>query len=177
VTFVTRRDKLSAELIRAGRSLGNSSAMLTHACSESLGVHDTDWECVSLLYEALPGTLTAGQVANLTGLSTGAVTGVLDRLEAGGWVRRDRDPVDRRRVIVRLIDERMAQSQPLFAGMLADMIALHDDFTDDELASAVKMLDRASAILRRHALDIRRGARSPLSPGAGSSPDDAAADE
>ena len=86
------RDQLRLALLHAGRALGNSSAMLSHACAERLGLHATDWECVNLLNEALPDALTAGRLAELTGLSTGAVTGVLDRLEADGFVRRERDP-------------------------------------------------------------------------------------
>ncbi|MFJ1760870.1 MarR family transcriptional regulator [Amycolatopsis sp. NPDC088138] len=50
-----------------------------------------------------PGTLTAGRIARLTGLSTGAVTGVLDRLERAGFVRRARDRDDRRKVLVELL--------------------------------------------------------------------------
>jgi DNA-binding MarR family transcriptional regulator len=152
-----RRAELSAALLVAGRSLGNSSSMLLNACAERLGLHSTDWGCVLLLNEALPTPLTAGQLAELTGLTTGAVTGVLDRLENAGYVRRERDPADRRRVIVRLVPEEMARIQPMFDGMIADMIAMHRDYSDDELAVIVEMLTRSSDILRTHARRIRRG--------------------
>jgi DNA-binding MarR family transcriptional regulator len=152
-----RRAELSAALLVAGRSLGNSSSMLLNACAERLGLHSTDWGCVLLLNEALPTPLTAGQLAELTGLTTGAVTGVLDRLENAGYVRRERDPADRRRVIVRLVPEEMARIQPMFDGMIADMIAMHRDYSDDELAVIVEMLTRSSEILRTHARRIRRG--------------------
>lgn len=152
-----RRPELSAALLRAGRSLGNSSSMLLSACADRLGLHSTDWGCVLLLNEALPEPLTAGQLAELTGLTTGAVTGVLDRLEHAGFVQRARDPDDRRRVIVRIVPEQMARIQPLFAGMIADMLALHGDYSDDELAAVVDMLTRSSEILRSHARRIRRG--------------------
>ena len=148
------RDRLQAELVAAGRALGNSSAMLSHACAERLGIHATDWECVSLLNEALPASLTAGQLAELTGLSTGAVTGVIDRLESAGFVRRERDPADRRRVIVRLSAEKMGEVIPLFAGMLADMVALQKRYSEDDLAKFVDLLTVAGDILRRHALAI-----------------------
>jgi DNA-binding MarR family transcriptional regulator len=152
-----RRAELSAALLVAGRSLGNSSSMLLNACAERLGLHSTDWGCVLLLNEALPTPLTAGQLAELTGLTTGAVTGVLDRLENAGYVRRERDPADRRRVIVRLVPEEMARIQPMFDGMIADMIAMHREYSDDELAVIVEMLTRSSEILRTHARRIRRG--------------------
>jgi DNA-binding MarR family transcriptional regulator len=152
-----RRAELSAALLVAGRSLGNSSSMLLNACAERLGLHSTDWGCVLLLNEALPTPLTAGQLAELTGLTTGAVTGVLDRLENAGYVRRERDPADRRRVIVQLVPEEMARIQPMFDGMIADMVAMHRDYSDDELAVIVEMLTRSSDILRTHARRIRRG--------------------
>jgi DNA-binding MarR family transcriptional regulator len=157
VNAAARRAELSAALLVAGRSLGNSSSMLLSACADRLGLHSTDWGCVLLLNEALPEPLTAGQLAELTGLTTGAVTGMLDRLESAGFVRRERDPGDRRRVIVRLVPEEMARIQPLFDGLIADMLALHRDYSDDELAVVVDMLTRSSEILRTHARHIRRG--------------------
>ena len=152
-----RRAELFGALLVAGRSFGNSSSMLLAACADRLGLHSTDWGCVLLLDEAQPEPLTAGQLAELTGLTTGAVTGVLDRLESAGFVRRERDPGDRRRVIVRLVPEAMARTRPMFDGLIADMRALHGDYSDDELAVFVDMLSRSSKILRTHARHIRRG--------------------
>ena len=151
------RAELSAALLAVGRSLGNSSSMLLNAYADRLGLHSTDWGCVLLLNEALPMPLTAGQLAELTGLTTGAVTGVLDRLENAGYVRRERDPADRRRVIVRLVPEEMARIQPMFDGMIADIVAMHRDYSDDQLAVTIEMLTRSSEILRTHARRIRRG--------------------
>jgi DNA-binding MarR family transcriptional regulator len=153
------RDRLRAELLAAGRRLGNSSAMLNHACAERLGLHATDWECVSLLNEALPASLTAGQLAELTGLSTGAITGVLDRLESAGYARRERDPADRRRVIVRLDAAKMAEISPLFAGMLADMVALQQRYSEEDVAKFIELVGAAAEILRRHALAVRAASR------------------
>src|SRR5205807_2195556 len=87
---------LNEALVRAGRSLGNASAMLGHAIAERLGLHPTDWECVTLLVDAEDGSMTAGQLAQLTGLTTGAITGVVDRSEAAGFAQRERDRLDRR---------------------------------------------------------------------------------
>jgi DNA-binding MarR family transcriptional regulator len=156
VNAAGRRAELSAALLVAGRSLGNSSSMLVTACADRLGLHSTDWGCVLLLAEAGSEPVTAGQLAELTGLTTGAVTGVLDRLEASGFVTRERDPGDRRRVMVRLVPEAMARIQPLFDGLIADMRALHADYSDDQLAAVVAMLTRSSDILRSHARRIRR---------------------
>jgi DNA-binding MarR family transcriptional regulator len=152
-----RRAEISNALLVAGRSLGNSSSMLLAACADRLGLHPTDWGCVLLLAEAQPEALTAGQIAGLTGLTTGAVTGVIDRLEDAGFVVRERDPGDRRRVIVRLVPEALARTQPMFSGMIGDMLALQSNYSEEELAVVADVIGRSSEILRRHALEIRRG--------------------
>src|SRR5690348_10057768 len=70
----------------------------SYEATEDVGVNPTDFGALCLLL--LHGPAPAGRLAELTGLTTGAVTGVVDRLEAGGFVRRETDPADRRRVIV-----------------------------------------------------------------------------
>ncbi|HKA83614.1 MAG TPA: MarR family transcriptional regulator [Acidimicrobiales bacterium] len=153
-----RRAELSDAVLVAGRSLGNSSSMLLAACADRLGLHSTDWGCVLLLNEALPEPLTAGQLAELTGLTTGAVTGVLDRLEGAGFVSRERDPGDRRRVVVRLVPESMARVGPMFEGLIGDLRAIHGDYSDEELSAFADILMRSSEVMRRHVRRIRRGA-------------------
>jgi DNA-binding MarR family transcriptional regulator len=157
VNAPARRAELSDAVLVAGRSLGNSSSMLLAACADRLGLHSTDWGCVLLLNEALPEPLTAGQLAELTGLTTGAVTGVLDRLEGAGYVSRARDPGDRRRVVVRLVPESMTRVGPMFEGLIADLRALHGDYSDEELAVFADILTRSSEIMRTHARRIHRG--------------------
>ncbi|HET6949384.1 MAG TPA: MarR family transcriptional regulator [Acidimicrobiales bacterium] len=154
-----RRARLTIEMVRAGRSLGIASSLLSHACAERLGLHDTDWECVSLLDESDGRALTAGQLAELTGLTSGAITGVIDRLEAKGFVARVRDPADRRRIIVELRGPKMGEVAPILAGMMRDMVALQADYGDDDLATLVEVLDRAGRVIRRHALAIRAEGR------------------
>ena len=69
-----------------------------YEATEDVGVNPTDFGSLCLLL--LHGPAPAGRLAELTGLTTGAVTGVIDRLEKGGFVRRELDPADRRKVIV-----------------------------------------------------------------------------
>src|SRR5687768_1898236 len=67
--------------------------------AERMGLSPTDEKCLDLAVRAR-GPITAGKIVELSGLSTGAVTGVIDRLERAGYVRRVRDPHDRRKVLV-----------------------------------------------------------------------------
>jgi DNA-binding MarR family transcriptional regulator len=73
-----------------------------HAISEITGIHTTDIRCLEFLSEV--SFATAGDLAKITGLTTGAVTAVIDRLENAGFVKREADSNDRRKVIIRLIE-------------------------------------------------------------------------
>jgi len=80
------------------RRMSALSTLISHAIAERVGIHSTDMECLDVLL--MSGPATAGQLAERTGLTTGAVTRLVDRLASRGLVRRREDPADRRRVIV-----------------------------------------------------------------------------
>ncbi|MGK3200866.1 MarR family winged helix-turn-helix transcriptional regulator [Amycolatopsis sp. MEPSY49] len=99
-----------AELGRAGSTF----TVLRHArIAERMGLSGTDHKTFDLVIQS-GGPLTAGRIAELTGLSTGAVTGVIDRLEKVGLVRRVRDPEDRRKVLVEVVPGAADRFAPLF---------------------------------------------------------------
>ncbi|MDE3229769.1 MAG: MarR family transcriptional regulator [Chloroflexota bacterium] len=95
-----RRAQLLGELARELRQFMGLGAASYRAAAAHLGMTVTDLEVIDLLESA--GPLTAGRLADLTGLTTGAITGMLNRLEKSGLALRERDPDDARRVIVRL---------------------------------------------------------------------------
>ncbi|MGH3628287.1 MAG: MarR family winged helix-turn-helix transcriptional regulator, partial [Sciscionella sp.] len=95
-----QRAKLLGEFVREMRQLNGLSASFVRALAARIGVTVTDMQVIESLTSS--GPMTAGQLAELTGLTTGAITGMLNRLEEAGLVRRERDPKDARRVIVRL---------------------------------------------------------------------------
>ena len=147
----------SQNMFRAGRSLGHASSMFNHALAERLGLSPTAWECLSLLLEN--GPMPAGRLAELTGLTTGAITGLVDRLEVGGFVARQRDPGDRRRVIVAPVPAGLGGLQPLIDPMLDDMHLLNNEYSADEMAAVQTCLQQAADILRKHALILRAQSR------------------
>ncbi|WP_410613797.1 MarR family winged helix-turn-helix transcriptional regulator [Amycolatopsis sp. lyj-109] len=109
--------------------LGRQSSTFTvlrHArIAERMGLSGTDHKTFDLVIQA-DGPLTAGRIAGLTGLSTGAVTGVIDRLEKVGLVRRVRDPEDRRKVLVEVVPGVADRFAPLFESAfdtLRDLLA------------------------------------------------------
>ncbi len=108
---------VSAEELAEFARLGRESSTLTvlrHArIAEQMGLSGTDHKALDLVGQA-EGPLMAGRIAELTGLSTGAVTGVIDRLEKVGLVRRVRDPEDRRKVLVEVVPKAIERYAPLF---------------------------------------------------------------
>jgi DNA-binding MarR family transcriptional regulator len=114
------------------RQLSTATILFHQAVADRLGVHVTDHKCAELLLRT--GAITAGELAQLTGLTTGAITGVIDRLEKSGFARRAKDPKDRRRVVVEPVAERLEQEMaPLFAPIARAMGELCAEYGTQEL--------------------------------------------
>src|SRR5579871_3290956 len=96
--------------LRPGELLGSelSAAVIAfhEAIAARLGIGATEWKCLAVLGIGHAETATAGQLASATGLTTGAITGIIDRLERLGYVRREPNPEDRRSVIIRALRQR-----------------------------------------------------------------------
>lgn len=98
---------------------------------------------------------TAGELAGHLGLSNGAITGALDRLEAAGWVRRERDPHGRRKVLVVPVTDREADIQTAFEELNRAMIDANARFSDDELELILEFMKGASAALEESTRRLR----------------------
>src|SRR5215467_14448614 len=110
------RADLMAALEREFREMSAATIMFHQAVADRLGMNVTDHKCADILSRT--GPITAGELAERTGLTTGAITGVIDRLAKAGFVRRAKDPHDRRRVIIEPLSDRLAQKiGPLFESM------------------------------------------------------------
>src|SRR5271157_5057901 len=107
------RFELLAALGDAFRQLATATVMFHQAIADRLGMHVTDHKCLDILVQT--GPIPAGALAERTGLTTGAITGVIDRLEKAGFVRRIKDPDDRRRVVIEPFADRIEKEiAPLF---------------------------------------------------------------
>src|SRR5262245_57499161 len=102
--------------------------MFHQAVADRLGLNPTDHKAADR--RLTRGPMTAGELADATGLTTGAVTGVIDRLEKAGYVRREDDPKDRRRVIVRVVPKRIAEIAPLFDDLAAATAEVGGRYSD-----------------------------------------------
>lgn len=123
------RERMAGELQMAMQRSTMFTVLLHHATASKAGMNVTDAQCVNAL--TLDGPQTPGQLAQLMGITTGgAITAVIDRLERAGYVRRTRDPDDRRRVIVELVEENVAQFARYFepiARVFGDRLATYSD--------------------------------------------------
>jgi DNA-binding MarR family transcriptional regulator len=113
------RDRLMAELMYEMRAEGTANEKFDDAAHEALGLNRTDVRCLDIV-EREGGRLTAGELAELSGLTSAAVTGILDRLEAKGYARRVRDEGDRRRVFVELTPLMHERTAQIWAPMAAE---------------------------------------------------------
>jgi DNA-binding MarR family transcriptional regulator len=151
----TDRTRTLAELDLELRTMGARSVMLSHAIASRLGISPADLETMDIL--STSGPLTAGRLAELTGLTTGAITGVVDRLERAGFVRRERDANDRRRVIVHLVPDRARKIGRLYQPLAQAMAELYARYTDEELVLMVDYIRRGNAIALEHITRVGRG--------------------
>ena len=127
------RSKLLTALGGEFRQFATVTVLFHQAIADRLGMHVTDHKCAGILLRT--GPITAGELAEQTGLTTGAVTGVIDRLEKAGFVRRAKDPGDRRRVVVEPVPERIErQIGPLFESIGRTMADVCAQYSNQELA-------------------------------------------
>jgi DNA-binding MarR family transcriptional regulator len=148
------RAELAMAFIAAIRRTGSLMHLMSQAAADRIGINPTDLNCLNIL--SFSGQMTAGDLAKATGLTTASITGVVDRLEQSGFVRRERDEQDRRRVLIHLETKRaLGTVAPVFGPMMAAWQRVADRFDDDELALIVDFYDRMEQILRDHLARLR----------------------
>src|SRR4051812_22058454 len=147
--------ELIGELIGEFRMSGNQDSAFDGLAAEHLGVNRTDMHCLNIIENS--GGLTAGELAAEAGLSTGAVTGVIDRLERAGYARRIPDPADRRRVKVEVTKSFYAEADRIWGPLKADWEStLGERFTAEQLERAIDFLRTTNEIARRHLERLRQ---------------------
>jgi DNA-binding MarR family transcriptional regulator len=148
------------EEIRAGQ---RATDAVDEAVTELLGVNRTDSRCLDILEQH--GRMTAGRLAELSGLSTGAVTAVVDRLERAGYAQRVPDPRDRRRVLVELTERAQALIWELMGRPMREAARpVMDAYTNPELELLIEFQRRAREMQERHAQWLREQLGSPEAP-------------
>lgn len=140
------------------RRFSTATVLFHHAIAGRLGLGPTDHKCLDLLVQH--GTLTGTELAAITGLTSGAITGVVTRLERAGYLRRTPDPQDGRRQLLSPVPERMHHIGAVFAGLQSDATVLVAGFDTAQLEAIAQFLDRATHFARERAALLRVQARS-----------------
>jgi DNA-binding MarR family transcriptional regulator len=149
-----RHSELVDALMQEFRRSSGGTVLFHHGVAERLGLNPSDLKCLDLVCGGEP--MTAGQLAELAGLTTGAITGVLDRLEKAGYARRERDPNDRRRIFIQPIYERLDREvAPLFAPLAEATIELCSHYTEEELALILDFLRRTQPLMQQQIERLR----------------------
>jgi len=143
----SEKQRLLKAVHLAGSGYGARFILVHQAVADRLGLNVIDLRCLRLAREAAEPT--AGHLAKITGLTTGTITGLLDRLERARFIRRERDPEDRRKVIVRVLPGGLQKVERIMAPLAADMNQVLEDFTEDELRAVVKFFEVTTAAVTR----------------------------
>ena len=153
----SERVELLQSNLNLGRELSARTLMFHAAIAEHVGLSATEHKALDLLSRA--GSMTAGQLAELSGLTTGAVTGLIDRLEKSGFVKRERDPKDRRKVVINPQVDKMEQEiGPLFGTMSQRMEQLMAGYSDQELAIIHDFLTQSIVVLKEETESLKKTA-------------------
>ena len=143
------KQQLIEELIREFRVSGNQDDAFDSLAAERLGVSETDLRCLNIIENS--GGLSAGDLAAQSGLTGGAITGVIDRLERVGFARRVSDPADRRRVGVEVTTAFYTAAERIWGPLAADWNStLSRRFTTEELGRITDFLRTTNQVGRRH---------------------------
>jgi DNA-binding MarR family transcriptional regulator len=142
VDAARRRRRLTTAIKESLRELRSQLSLLNHHVGAHVELKDIDLDCLELINRH--GPLSPSALARRAGLHPATMTGILDRLEGGGWVARDRDPTDRRAVVVRARRERGAELFRLYSGMNTSMDQICAGYTDAELELLADFLRRTT---------------------------------
>ena len=138
-----RRRRLTNAIKESLRELSIQLSLLNHQVGTHVDLRDVDLDCLDLINRY--GPLSPSALARRTGLHPATMTGILDRLERSGWVARERDPGDRRAVLIKAQRDRNAELFGLYAGMNTSMDQLCAGYSEAELELVAEFLRRTTS--------------------------------
>jgi DNA-binding MarR family transcriptional regulator len=141
-----KRGELLKKFSDLGRRVSTQTVFLHQAIAQSVGLNATDTKCVDLILSDPTGSVSAGKLSRMTGLTTGAITHILDRLEKRHVIERVRDTRDRRRVFVRVNPQSLEPLMPQYEAIGKAYGDLVDQYSDAELHLICDYMEKASAL-------------------------------
>jgi DNA-binding MarR family transcriptional regulator len=150
-----RRRRLDREVRASLRDVSVQLSLLNHQVRGQLELKGTDLECLDLI--SRDGPISPSALARRAGLHPATMTGILDRLERGGWIARERDPADRRAVLIRAERGRGAEVLRLYAGMNSSMDQIIGEYDEAQLEVLAGFLRRTAEAGRAAAEELADG--------------------
>ena len=149
-----QRRELLARLWDLGRIMSTQTVFLHQAIAQSVGLNATDTKCVELILRGPESGVSAGWISQMTGLTSGAITHILDRLEKRKFVKRIRDTRDRRKVFVQVRPESLAPLTPRFEAIGNAYLGFLEKYSDKELQLICGYLEGTSEVSARELAKI-----------------------
>ena len=147
------RAALMQELEHALRRSSGQGVIFGQAVANRVGISSSDLECMDFL--VMEGRVTAGRLAELTGLTTGAITGVVDRLEKAGFVKRERDESDRRKVFITTIPANTAKIGALYEKLHRAVMKDWMNYSDEELRLLLRFAEQSYETMRSATSELK----------------------
>jgi DNA-binding MarR family transcriptional regulator len=149
------KQELVHELVEATRASQTATDKMDEAGSHALGVNRTDGRCIDVIQQA--GQISAGELAERAGLTSGSITAVIDRLEAKGYVRRVADPRDRRKVLLEVTEEMQHRALELWGPLVHRGLPELEKLTVSEIELLIRYMRFATELNETRAAEIRAG--------------------
>jgi DNA-binding MarR family transcriptional regulator len=140
---VSKKARLVESLSNEIRRMGAQSVLISSTIADKVGLTSSDLECLDLIVMD-GGGATPGRLASATGLTTGAITGLIDRLEKAGFVRRQPDPADRRKVFLVASEDAVREIGRYYAHLETTMTQLWEKFTVEQLQTVLDFASRSA---------------------------------
>jgi DNA-binding MarR family transcriptional regulator len=148
----SKKRQLFERLIYEVRASQSATDRFDQAVADTLGLNRTDMRCVDILDRE--GRLTAGQLAAQTGLTSGAITTVIDRLEKAGHARRVRDTGDRRRVYVELTEAARQNAGTFYSEHAQLAETLYKRYSEEQIALLLEFVQGSREFNERKAAEL-----------------------
>jgi DNA-binding MarR family transcriptional regulator len=153
----SNKRQIFEELVYEVRRSQAATDRYDQAVADAIGLNRTDMRCLDVIQR--DGPVPAGRLADETGLTTGAITTVLDRLERGGFARRTRDPTDRRRVLVEVGPEAMAGAGDYYGEHAALGERLYRRYTEEQIELLLEFVREGRELNEREAAKLEARTR------------------
>lgn len=155
------KNEVVDQVNRSAREYGISTVLFRHVVGEKLGINVTDMECLALIF--FKGLATPSELARYTGLTSGATTAMLDRLEKARLIQRQPNPHDRRGTWIVLNDERNQEMEVLFAPTREAIAKLNASYSEKDLEIVADYLGKLVGIWEQGREQLKQRKKEPVS--------------